>query len=93
MAQAMVNFRMDTDLKVSMEKTCKEMGLTPSAAYTLFAKKVTQERRIPFEISADPFYSIRNIERLKKAVSDIEAGINMSEHELKDTSAKANPNL
>jgi len=82
MAQAMVNFRMDAELKKEMEETCKEMGLTTTAAYTLFAKKVTQEQRIPFEITADPFYSSKNMERLKKAVSDVKAGRNVSEHEL-----------
>ena len=82
MAQAMVNFRMDEDLKRAMEATCKEMGLTATAAYTLFAKKVTQEQRIPFEIVADPFYSAKNMERLRRAVADIKAKRNMSEHEL-----------
>jgi len=82
MAQAMVNFRMDSQLKNDMEIVCREMGLTPSAAYNLFAKKVTQERRIPFEITADPFYSAQNMDRLNKAISDIKAGRNMSEHEL-----------
>ena len=85
MAQAMVNFRMDAELKTNMEIICKELGLTPSAAYNLFAKKVTQERRIPFEITADPFYSAQNMHRLKQAVSDLEAGINTSEHDLIET--------
>ena len=82
MAQAMVSFRIDADLKKAMEKTCKEMGLTATAAYTLFATKVTKEQRIPFEITADPFYSEQNMARLEKAVADIKAGRNMSEHEL-----------
>ena len=50
MAQAMVNFRMDEALKDKMEKTCKNMGLTVTAAYTMFATKVTREQRIPFSI-------------------------------------------
>ncbi len=82
MAQAMVNFRMDESLKKDMEITCKEMGLTVTAAYTLFAKKVTQDRRIPFEIVADPFYSTQNTERLRKNIQDIKAGRHMSEHAL-----------
>ena len=53
MAQAMVNFRMDEALKERMEKTCKEMGLTVTAAYTMFATKVTREQRIPFVIKRD----------------------------------------
>ena len=48
MAQAMVNFRMDADLKKAMEATCKEMGLTASAAYTLLAKKGCEGTAHPF---------------------------------------------
>ncbi|MBQ8781519.1 MAG: type II toxin-antitoxin system RelB/DinJ family antitoxin [Oscillospiraceae bacterium] len=52
MAQVMVNFRMDEELKKNMEETCAEMGLSMTAAFTIFAKKVVREQRIPFEISA-----------------------------------------
>lgn len=82
MAQAMVNFRMDEELKNEMEETCKKMGLTLTSAFTIFATKVIQEQRIPFEIVADPFYSRANMERLEKAVADAKAGKNMAEHEL-----------
>lgn len=51
MAQVLVNFRMDENLKHEMEKTCRCMGLSMSAAFTIFAKKVTMEQRIPFEIA------------------------------------------
>ena len=72
MAQAMVNFRMDETLKNNMEKTCKKMGLTVTAAYTMFATKVTNEQRIPFEITADPFYSERNMERLRRNAAEMD---------------------
>lgn len=74
MAQTMVNFRMDEDLKKNMEKVCAEMGLSMTAAFTIFAKKVTRERRIPFEVSADPFYSESNLKHLEQVVADIAAG-------------------
>ena len=73
MAQSMVNFRMDEKLKKNMEQTCKNMGLTASAAYTMFATKVTNEQRIPFEIVVDPFYSKENRERLEKNAKEMEA--------------------
>ncbi len=82
MAQVMVNFRMDEDLKKNMEQTCKKMGLTMTAAFTMFATKVTQEQKIPFEIVADPFYSQANMTRLEKAIKDAKEGRNMTEHEL-----------
>lgn len=39
MAQAMINFRMDEELKKSMEETCKDLGLSMTTAFTIFAKK------------------------------------------------------
>lgn len=83
MAQTMVNFRMDSDLKASMEKVCKEMGMSMTTAFTIFATKVSREKRIPFEITADPFYSERNMNYLHSVISDIESGKSvLTEHEL-----------
>lgn len=47
-----VNFKLDAEVKKNMEQACADMGLSMSAAFTVFAKKVGRERRIPFEISA-----------------------------------------
>jgi len=87
MAQVMVNFRMDEKLKKSMEQVCKEMGLGMTTAFTIFATKVSKERRIPFEVVAepDPFYSTANQKRLRKSIEDAKAGRNMTEHELIET--------
>ena len=74
MAQAMINFRMDEELKKSMEETCKDLGLSMTTAFTIFAKKMTREKRIPFDVSVDPFYSESNMTYLKKVVEDIESG-------------------
>jgi DNA-damage-inducible protein J len=83
MAQTMVNFRMDEELKKSMEKVCSDMGLSMTAAFTIFAKKVSREKRIPFEISADPFYSERNMKHLEQVIADIDAGrTKLVEHDL-----------
>ncbi len=83
MAQAMVNFRMDEDLKKSMEQVCADMGMSMTTAFTIFAKKVSRERRIPFEVSADPFYSESNMKYLERVITDIESGrAKLVEHEL-----------
>lgn len=79
MAQTVnVNFRMDSELKKSLEQVCDEMGLSMTTAFTIFAKKVTRERRIPFEITADSttdlFYSKSNIEHLENVISKINNG-------------------
>ncbi len=77
-----VNFKLDSDVKKNMEQACNDMGLSMSAAFTIFAKKVGRERRIPFEISADPFYSKDNLAILEHRISDAKAGRNMHEHDL-----------
>ena len=84
MAQAVnVNFRLDEDVKKSMEQTCSELGLSMSAAFTIFAKKVGREKRIPFEVAVDPFYSESNIRYLENIVRDTKEGkAHFAEHEL-----------
>lgn len=78
-----VNFKLDEDVKKSMEQACSEMGLSMSAAFTIFAKKVSRERRIPFEVSADPFYSESNIRYLEQKLADYKSGqLKLAEHEL-----------
>lgn len=80
---SMVNFRMDSELKKNMETVCREMGLTMTTAFTLFATKVCRERRIPFEINADPFYSASNMAYLSGVTSDIDSGrANLVEHDM-----------
>lgn len=84
MAQTVnVNFRLDEDVKKSMEEACSELGLSMSAAFTIFAKKVGREKRIPFEVSVDPFYSENNMCHLEGIMRDIKEGkANFTEHDL-----------
>lgn len=78
-----VNFRLEDDVKKSMEAVCTELGLSMSAAFTIFAKKVGREKRIPFEVSVDPFYSEGNMHYLEKKMQDFKAGrLQFAEHEL-----------
>ena len=83
MAQAMINFRIDEKIKKEMEKICREMGMSMTTAFTIFATKVIKEKRIPFEITADPFYSESNMKYLEKVITDIESGkAKLVEHDL-----------
>ncbi len=75
MGQSTVNitFRMDSELKRNLEQTCQELGLTLTAAFTIFATKVAREKRIPFEVAVDPFYSDQNMARLHTSIAQMEA--------------------
>ena len=81
MAQTMVTIRMDEALKKSMELTCQELGMSMTTAFTIFAKKMSRERRIPFEVSVDPFYSASHMEHLRRGAAALNAGAGV-EHEL-----------
>ena len=74
MAQVLVNIRMDDDLKKSMEYTCRALGMNMTTAFTIFAKKVSREQRIPFDVSVDPFYSERNMAAIDEAAGQIKQG-------------------
>ena len=74
MAQVLVNFRMDAEDKKGMEEVCKELGMSMSTAFTIFAKKLRREKRIPFDVSIDPFYSEANMKYLEMVTSEIDSG-------------------
>lgn len=82
MAQTVnVNFRLDEADKKRMENVCNELGLSMSAAFTIFAKKVGREHRIPFEVSVDPFYSESNVAHLRRGIAALNAGLGV-EHDI-----------
>lgn len=84
MAQTVnVNYRLDEEVKKSMEQVCSDLGLSMSSAFTIFAIKVSREKRIPFDVSIDPFYSESNRRYLEKKMEEYKAGqLQSAEHEL-----------
>ena len=86
MAQTSVNFRMDEQLKRNVEEICQKMGMSLTTALTVFCRKVEQERKIPFEVTAeaeDPFYSESNRPWLKEELDDINSKLDkLVEHSL-----------
>ncbi len=79
---AQVSFRIDDKIKKDAEQVCDDIGISMSAAITIYLKRLGKERRIPFDLVADPFYSSKDIEVLDRRIADIKAGKNVSEHEL-----------
>lgn len=71
---AQISVRIDDDVKKSAEEALDEVGLSMSTAINVFLKSVARERRIPFELRADPFYGEQNMNRLRKAIYEVEQG-------------------
>lgn len=80
---AQINIRMDDDLKQRADALFEELGLNMSSAFTLFVRQSLRQGGIPFEITTqvDPFYSIANMNALKKSTKEADAG-HLTEHQL-----------
>ena len=88
MTQAIFSVRMDEDLKKDFSDLCDTFGISMAADINLFAKTVVRERRIPFEITAEPinetglqsFMKIRELmkQRDELSLDEINAEISAS---------------
>lgn len=83
MAQTTVSVRMDDRLKRDFDQICNDLGLSMTTAITMLAKKMTREKRLPFEVSVDPFYSEENLARLRSSIAQMES-TGGTVHELPD---------
>jgi DNA-damage-inducible protein J len=87
MATKTFSVRLDSDVKEKFDHFCFAVGMTPTTAFNMFARAVVREQRLPFEVSTkgDPFYGESNMAHLLRVKEDVEAGRNMSFHELIET--------
>ena len=74
MSTSNINIRIEESTKRDLESVCKELGLSVTTAFTIFAKKMCRERRIPFDVTIDPFYSTENLDHLRRSVSELDSG-------------------
>ena len=74
MSMKLINIRIDENLKKEMEIVCNDLGINITTAFTIFAKKLTREKRIPFSVSIDPFYSAENISALQNSINEVKEG-------------------
>lgn len=80
---AQISLRVDDDVKYDAERILNDIGISMSTAVNVFLKTVIRENRIPFELSADPFYGKENMAELERRVADIRSGKStLKEHEL-----------
>ena len=69
---AQISVRVDDDVKKNAEQVCAEIGISMAAAINVYLKKLGREHRIPFEMTADPFYSSENMQRLRASIAQME---------------------
>ncbi|WIY82355.1 type II toxin-antitoxin system RelB/DinJ family antitoxin [Propionimicrobium sp. PCR01-08-3] len=57
MSKSTITVRVDDTTKLAAESLFSELGLNTSVAVNAFLRQAVRERRIPFEITAEPFNS------------------------------------
>ena len=84
MATTTMTVRMDSDLKRDAEQLCKEMGMTLSTAFNIFAKTMVRKRGIPFAVTGNTsLYDEPKRSHLRAAMDELNAGHGVA-HELVD---------
>ena len=76
MALASINVRVELEAKLQFEDFCRQIGMSMSTAINVFIKAALREKKIPFELAAepDPFYSEENMKRLERSIKQLEDG-------------------
>ncbi len=86
MAQLCV--RLEDDLKTAAEELFEKMGLTLSSAINVFLRQSVNRQELPFVVSATTKSADIYWGEINRRIADVEAGHNLSEHELLDTESR-----
>ena len=68
---AQISLRIEDDVKKWQSRHVPILACL--SAINIYLKKLGREKRIPFEVAVDPFYSQENMTRLKESVAQMEA--------------------
>jgi DNA-damage-inducible protein J len=76
MVQLDVTIPINEDIKNKFDSLCYELGVNATSVLGAFIEASVVRRAFPteLEIEPDPFYSQKNIERLNRAIANLEAG-------------------
>ena len=77
-----ISLRVDENVKRQAESVCSEIGMSLSTAINIYLKRLGRERRVPFDVSAEPFYSDVNMAVLHSRIDDVNSQRNLEAHEL-----------
>ena len=69
-----ITFRIDSKLKDQTEEIMKEVGLSMSAAFSVFCKAIVREGGLPMSLLTDPFYRKENTDELMRRIEGYESG-------------------
>jgi len=69
-----ITVRIDEPTKVLAERLLDEIGLNMTTYINSCLKALVRERKVPFQLAADPLYTTENIERILASVKQLDDG-------------------
>ena len=83
MKRETLTLEIDSGLKNELERVCRKLGMSISAAFAVLARRFIRENTAASPAEEDLFYSPSNIAYLEKVTAEIDSGeAKLSEHEL-----------
>lgn len=81
---ANLQVKLDDSLRDDAQCVAAQLGLDLPSAVRMFLVQMVRQNGLPFQASADPFYSPANQRYLKKVIADIENGTKIEKHGMLD---------
>jgi DNA-damage-inducible protein J len=79
---ASLQVKIDDSLRDDAQHVAAQLGLDVASAVRMFLVQMVKHNGLPFHPVADPFYNVANQRYLKRAIADIEKGVNIVRHDL-----------
>jgi DNA-damage-inducible protein J len=79
---ANIQVKIDDSLRDDAQYIANQLGLDVATAVRMFLVQMVKSNGLPFQVVADPFYSVTNQRYLKHAVEDIKNGVKIVQHDL-----------
>lgn len=79
---ANLQVKLDDSLRDDAQTVAAQLGLDLPSAVRMFLVQMVRQNGLPFQASADPFYSPANQHYLKNVIAEIENGGKLERHEL-----------
>lgn len=79
---ANLQVKLDDSLRDDAQYVASQLGIDLPSAVRMFLVQMVRQNGLPFQASADPFYSPANQRYLKNVIAEIENGGKLERHEL-----------
>jgi DNA-damage-inducible protein J len=81
MKDALINARIESDLKQDVEQILKQLGLSATQAITMYYQQIRLNKGLPFEVKLPN-------EETQKVIEESRKGINVDDFSLEELQAK-----